>query len=124
MKNNIRSRAAFITLSLIITFVNVKGQTNETTVAPTAVSSIKATAEIVSTYVWRGSSATANPTPNIQPTFAYVKGNFEIGAWGSTDFIGSYKEFDPYVSLTTGLLKFTLTDYNWNLNRARYFNYK
>jgi hypothetical protein len=124
MKNNSRSRAAFITLTFVLSFVNVIGQTSETTVASPAVSSIKATAEIVSTYVWRGSSATANPTPNIQPTFAFVKGNFEIGAWGSTDFAGSYKEFDPYVSLTSGLFKFTLTDYNWNLNRAKYFNFK
>jgi hypothetical protein len=124
MKNSIRSRAAFITLSLIIIFVNVKGQTSDPAVAPPAKYSIKATAEIVSSYVWRGSSATANPTPNIQPTFAYVNGNFEIGVWGSTDFTGSYKEFDPYVSLTAGLLKFTLTDYDWNLNHANYFNYK
>jgi len=124
MKNKIKSRAAFITLSFIISLANVKGQTSETTSASPAVSSIKATAELVSHYVWRGSMATGSPTPNIQPTLAYVRGNFEIGAWGSTDFAGSYKEFDPYISLTSGLFKLTLTDYNWNLNRAKYFNYK
>ena len=75
MKNINRSRAAFITLCLIITFVNVKGQTSETAVASPPASSIKVTAELVSSYVWRGSMATASATPNIQPTLSYVKGN-------------------------------------------------
>ena len=43
--------------------------------------------------------------------------------WGSTDFVGSYKEVDPYVSLNSKLFKFTVTDYNWNFGRADYFNY-
>jgi len=59
--------------------------------------------------------ATGSPTPNFQPTLAYTKGNFEIGVWGSTDFVGSYKEVDPYVSLSSGQFKFVVTDYNWNL---------
>jgi hypothetical protein len=84
----------------------------------------KVTADLVSSYVWRGSIATGSPTPNLQPTLAYVKGNFEIGAWGSTDFIGSYKELDPYISFITGHLKLAFTDYNWNFSQANYFNYK
>jgi hypothetical protein len=68
--------------------------------------------------------ATGSPTPNFQPTLAFTKGIFEIGIWGSTDFVGSYKEADPYVSLTTGHLKFLFTDYNWNFSQANYFNYK
>lgn len=89
----------------------------------TSVSSVKVTADLVSHYVWRGSMATGSPTPNFQPTIAYTKGNFEIGVWGSTDFTGSYKEVDPYVSLNSKLFKFTLTDYDWNFGRANYFNY-
>jgi hypothetical protein len=85
---------------------------------------IKATAELVSHYVWRGSMATGSPTPNFQPTFAYGHGSMEIGVWGSTDFIGSYKEVDPYISYGVSSWKFTLTDYNWNFGRANYFNYK
>ena len=84
----------------------------------------KLTADLVSNYVWRGSMATGSPTPNLQPTLAYTKGNFEIGVWGSTDFIGDYKEVDPYISLTLGQFKLAVTDYNWNFDKADYFNYK
>lgn len=90
----------------------------------TSVSSFKVTADLVSHYVWRGSMATGSPAPNFQPTIAYTKGNFEIGVWGSTDFLGSYKEVDPYVSLNSKLFKFTFTDYDWNFGRADYFNYR
>lgn len=121
MKTNIKSRAAIISIVCFMPFSRLSAQTD--TPAPAA-SSIKVTAELVSSYVWRGTLATASPTPNIQPTLAYVKGNFEIGAWGSTDFQGSYKEVDPYVSYTAGKLKFTVTDYNWSFNHANYFNYK
>jgi hypothetical protein len=87
-------------------------------------SPFKIIADIVSSYVWRGSLSTNNPTPNFQPTLSYAKGIFEIGVWGSTDFTGSYKEVDPFISLTSGQLKFAVTDYNWNFNKANYFNYK
>jgi hypothetical protein len=89
-----------------------------------SVSPFKATADLVSHYVWRGSLSTGSPTPNFQPTLAFTKGNFEIGVWGSTDFIGSYKELDPYVSVSAGQLKLMFTDYNWNFDKANYFNYK
>jgi hypothetical protein len=90
--------------------------------------SLKATAELVSHYVWRGSMATGSPTPNFQPTFAYDHKTFEIGVWGSTDFIGDYKEFDPYISYGMGSWKFTVTDYNWNFAnnasfKSKYFDY-
>jgi len=87
-------------------------------------SHFKVSADIVSSYVWRGSLSTSSPTPNIQPTLAYTAGNFEFGVWGTTDFIGSYKEVDPYISFTTGRFKFTYTDYNWNFDKANYFDYK
>jgi hypothetical protein len=83
----------------------------------------KVTVDLVSHYVWRGSMATGSPTPNFQPTLAYTKGNFEIGVWGSTDFAGSYKELDPYVTYTVGHIKLALTDYDWNFNHSNYFNY-
>ena len=108
---------AFITLACC-TNLKVNAQTSE----PTA--QFKVTADLVSHYVWRGSMATGSPTPNFQPTLAFTKGGFEIGVWGSTDFVGSYKEVDPYISLTSGQLKFTVTDYNWNFDKANYFNYK
>lgn len=112
-----------ILLALVLVFSGVfnfsKTSAQDAPVAPP----IKVTAELVSHYVWRGSMATGSPTPNFQPTLAFSKGNFEIGVWGSTDFVGSYKEVDPYVSLTSGHLKFTLTDYDWNFPKAKYFDY-
>ena len=108
---------AFITLACL-TSLPVDARTSE------SASPFKVTAELVSHYVWRGSMATGSPTPNFQPTLAFTKGKFEIGVWGSTDFVGSYKEIDPYIFLTSGQFKFVVTDYNWNFDRANYFNYK
>jgi hypothetical protein len=119
MKNRNTVFTALLTLAFALPLATVSAQTSETAASP-----IKVTAELVSHYVWRGSMATGSPTPNFQPTLAYVKGNLEIGVWGSTDFLGTYKEVDPYVSLTAGKLKFTITDYDWNLKDANYFNYK
>ncbi len=107
----------FISFLIFRNFVLV-AQTNEPP------SPFKVTADLVSHYVWRGSMATGSPTPNFQPTLAYTKGNFEIGVWGSTDFVGSYKEVDPYFSITASHLKLAFTDYNWNFDKANYFNYK
>ncbi|NOU48718.1 MAG: hypothetical protein HOO86_16890 [Bacteroidales bacterium] len=100
-----------------VTGISVSAQTNE------SVSPVKVTADLVSHYVWRGSMATGSPTPNLQLTLAFSKGKFEIGVWGSTDFTGSYKEIDPYISFTSGHLKLAFTDYNWNFDQANYFNY-
>lgn len=117
MKNKNIFLVVFIALICFISLA-VNAQTNE------PVSPFKVTADLVSHYVWRGSMATGSPTPNFQPTLAFTKGKLEIGVWGSTDFVGSYKEVDPYVSLSSGQLKFVVTDYNWNFDKANYFNYK
>jgi hypothetical protein len=129
METNVKSlklkstKYRVISFSLAITlafFTSIKifAQTDE------PASPFKVTADLVSHYVWRGSLATSNPAPNFQPTLAFIKGIFEIGVWGSTDFIGSYQEVDPYVSVTDGHLKLAFTDYNWNFSQANYFNYK
>ena len=117
MKNKNILLVAFLTLTCFTSLL-VNAQTSE------PVSPFKVTADLVSSYVWRGSLATGSPTPNFQPTLAFTKGKFEIGVWGSTDFVGSYKEIDPYVSLSSGQLKFAVTDYNWNFDQANYFNLK
>ena len=88
-----------------------------------SISPFKISADLVSSYVWRGSLATTSPTPNLQPTISYTKRNFEIGVWGSTDFTGTYKEIDSYITLSMNKLKFAVNDYNWNFNKADYFDY-
>jgi len=94
--------------------------------------SVKTSAEVVSSYIWRGipsySYNNNQPvlSPNIQPTLGFVMGNFEIGAWGSSDFTGSYKEFDMYASYTYKTITATITDYYWDLNwlSKPYLSYK
>jgi hypothetical protein len=117
MKNEYILLVGFITAGFF-TSIHVNAQSSEPAFP------FKVTADLVSHYVWRGSMATGILTPNFQPTLAYTKGNFEIGVWGSTDFVGSYKELDLYVSLSAGHLKLALTDYNWNFSQANYFDYK
>ena len=117
MKNRYILPVAFITLAC---FTNLRSEAQTSEQA----SPFKVTADLVSQYVWRGSMATSSPTPNFQPTLAFTSGYFEIGVWGSTDFVGSYKEIDTYVLVTKGLIKFGITDYNWNFDRADYFDFR
>lgn len=93
----------------------------------------KVTADIVSSFVWRGVPGYAPLmdqqnllAPSIQPTFALDIGNLEIGAWGSGDFTGTYKEVDLYASYTLKSLTFTFTDYYWDLGwlGKNYFEYE
>jgi hypothetical protein len=121
MKNKNRFLTAFITLASFLLLTRSGAQTSE--VSTTPASSFKVTADLVSSYVWRGVLSTATPTPNFQPTLAFDWKGLEIGAWGSTDFLGSYKEVDLYASYAFGPVKVTLTDYDWNF-KTRYFNYK
>jgi len=111
-----------LTLFVIILLLNLsKAQdANQTTNN----ASLKVTTDIVSSYVWRG--VVSSMSPNFQPTLAIVKGPFEIGFWGSYDFVGQYKESDLYMtySLPVGLA-ITLTDYYWTSpGSQRYFDFK
>lgn len=94
--------------------------------------SLKASAELVSSYIWRGSPAysfnAGQPflAPNLQPTLGFVFGDLEFGAWGSTDFSGSYQEMDLYATYSIKGITATFTDYYWDANWAEkpYFRYK
>jgi hypothetical protein len=44
-------------------------------------SKINITADFVSRYIWRGLDY--GKAPSIQPTFSFIKSNFEIGTWGA-----------------------------------------
>ena len=53
-------------------------------------------ADVVSSYVWRGSKI--GHGPNIQPKLEYSKGGFTVGSWGSFSFheTGDVSEADLY----------------------------
>lgn len=111
-----------LSVILIISHYNVFSQDTSATVVST---------DVVSSYVWRG-SAGYSPlqgqnilAPSFQPTLAWSKGHFEVGAWGSGDFTGTYKEVDLYIRYTLNNLTFTFTDYYWNLDwlNKNYFDY-
>lgn len=93
---------------------------------------VKASAELVSSYLWRGSPSYSNVNgqtvlaPNIQPTLGFACHGLEIGAWGSTDFTGSYQEMDLYALYTYKGFTATVTDYYWDAAWASkpYFKYK
>lgn len=78
-------------------------------------------ADVVSSYVWRG--ATASAAPNIQPTASLNWKNFTMGVWGSFDLQGEYKEVDFFLTYSLKDLSLTLTDYNWGF-QEKYFMYK
>ena len=77
--------------------------------------------DIVSRYIWRGMGG--GTTPNVQPSIEYSFKNWTIGAWGSTDILGTAKELDFYTSFSIKGVSIALTDYYWNMDK-RYFNYK
>ena len=92
---------------------------------------LKLSGDLVSSYIFRGVLATPTPSPNFQPTLAAVAGNLEVGTWGSTDFIGSYREVDLYATYTAGPIAITATDYFFSnqgpnfltIPGPRYFTY-
>ena len=55
-----------------------------TATAQEAESNFSVGADLVSSYVWRGTQFGSGPA--IQPGISYATGGFEIGAWGSNSF--------------------------------------
>lgn len=86
----------------------------------------KASADVVSSYVWRG---TFQSGAAFQPTFDFTTGGFSVGAWGSTAIAGLVggdgtgvftnlmQEADLYAKYTFGFgLSVGLTDYYYTGN--------
>lgn len=87
----------------------------------------KASADIVSTYVWRGAFQSSAA---IQPTLDFTAGGFSIGAWGSSAisqiFNGSdfslMQEADLYAKYAFGFgLSLGVTDYYYTGNDYSYY---
>lgn len=84
---------------------------------------LKVNADFVSSYIWRGTIC--DLSPNIQPTLAFNKGGFEIGAWGSTNLSGTYKELDLYALYSLKGFTIGVFDYYWptTWSEQNYFKY-
>jgi hypothetical protein len=70
-------------------------------------------ADVVSSYVWRGSDL--GNSAAIQPALSYTcpKTGIIVGAWGSYAINDNrHKEIDLYATVPVGPLSFTVTDYN------------
>ncbi len=74
--------------------------------------SVSGSADLVSSYVWRGAYTSA---ASIQPGVEISAEGFAIGAWGSTPLDSSValSEFDYYVSYSVAGLSVMVTDYWW-----------
>lgn len=83
---------------------------------------VKAGADIVSSYIWRGSY---NAGASFQPALSASIAGVTVGAWGSMDFTGQQrKEVD--LSLNYSIKGFTvgITDYWWEgEGKFNYFHY-
>lgn len=73
-------------------------------------------ADVVSSYVWRGSKAGAF---SIQPTVKYSSGGFSIGAWGSGDLTtGAPDEADLFATYAfKSGFSLGITDYHYNSSK-------
>jgi len=80
-------------------------------------------ADIVSSFVWRG--LLVDLQPNIQPVLSFSRSGFEIGSWGSTNFSGTYKEFDMYAQYSFSGFSIGVNDYYWpaDWHERNYFMY-
>jgi len=83
-------------------------------------SSFSISADIVSSYLWRG--ITASPTINFQPRISYATASFEFGLWGSVDNLNYIREMDIFLVYSIKNISFTFNDYYWNTSK-KYFDY-
>lgn len=68
-------------------------------------------ADLVSSYVWRGTNFGG---PAIQPGISYSVGGFSAGAWGSWGFDNSVREADLYLAYEFDFgLSLGITDYHY-----------
>ena len=80
-------------------------------------SNFSVSADVVSTYVWRGSYQAGT---SIQPYMEFNTGNFAFGAWGSVDIAGfGYKEVDLMACYSFKNLTVGFFDY-WVAGEASY----
>jgi hypothetical protein len=116
-----KKTAKFLTLAVAL-FAGLSGTAQ-------AADGFKVGADVVSSYVWRGSDI--GDSPAIQPslTYTFPGSGIIVGAWGSyavndQNDAGRYKEVDLYVTVPVGPFSATVTDYSvTNAGSGRAFDF-
>lgn len=106
MKTKLPSKKMIVLLMTVLLTVSLYAQEEEKK------SPFSLGADVVSSYVWRGSKIGTGP--NIQPWMKFSTGGFTLGAWGSTSFHfdTDVAEMDLYTSYSFGFgLSLGVTDY-------------
>lgn len=117
MKTTLLSKKMFVLLMTVLISVSLYAQEDEKK------SPFSLGADVVSSYVWRGSKIGTGP--NVQPWLKFSTGGFTLGAWGSTSFHfdTDVAEMDLYTSYAFGFgLTVGLTDYYYQ--STPYFQYQ
>jgi hypothetical protein len=81
---------------------------------------ITPSADLVSSYVWRGLYQT---NAAFQPGLSISYGGLSLGAWGSSDFSSFAKEVDFTLGYSTGGFSIAFTDYWWQGEGTKYGHY-
>ncbi|MCX6270640.1 MAG: hypothetical protein NTU44_05365 [Bacteroidetes bacterium] len=63
--------------------------------------------------------------PNVQPYLTLSAGNFEAGAWATSNFNGTYRELAFWVAYSYKNFTLSVNDYLWPpyIDSLRFFNY-
>ena len=98
-------------LAIGLSFTSVAQETPGTSnMNPESPGNFSVSADLVSSYVWRGSKFGSSPA--LQPTVEFTAGGFTLGAWGSTCFSDPETlETDLFTSYNFGNFTLGLTDY-------------
>jgi hypothetical protein len=117
MKTALLSKKMFVLLLMVLLTVSLYAQEEEKS------SPFSLGADVVSSYVWRGSKIGTGP--NIQPWLKFSTGGFTLGAWGSSSFHfdTDVVEMDLYTSYAFGFgLTLGVTDYYYQ--NTPYFQFQ
>ncbi len=115
MKNLI---ALFIIISFSLASVNCFSQPEDKK------AELSLSADLVSSYMWRGSQLSGLPC--VQPYASFTYGNFYAGFWASSPLTGPY-ETDFLIGYSHDYFGLSVVDYyvsDFNLNPGNYFRWQ
>lgn len=85
-------------------------------------------ANLQNNHLWRGMEVADGAVVLSDLSYTFAKGHATVGLWGGTNTNGTYKEFNHYLSFSSGGFSLALWDtYNFSpgtsYNNHEYFNY-